>query len=56
MVETGRSNSQSPKARPRDLEGICQENIGILPGKSVLTALSFGVDMSEGATMVSQKK
>ena len=25
----------------------------ILPGKSVLIALSFGLEMSEGATMVS---
>ena len=32
---------------------LCQENIEILPGQSVLISLSFGVEMSEGATMVS---
>ena len=32
---------------------LCQQNIEILPGKSMLIALSFGVEMSEGATMVS---
>ena len=43
---------------PRKLDPVtwkilCQENIEILPEKSVLIALSFGVEMSEGATMVS---
>ena len=32
------------------------ENKQILPEKSVLIALSFGVEMSEGATMVSLDK
>ena len=55
MVETGRSNLQPPKLEPVTwkVRIFSQENIEILPGKSVLTALSFGVEMSEGATMVS---
>ena len=32
---------------------LYQGNIEILPGKNVLIALSFGVEMSEGGTMVS---
>ena len=44
--------------RPQKLDPVtwkvfCEENIRILPGESELIALSFGVEMSEGATMVS---
>ena len=41
------------KVDPVTWKILCQENIEILPEKSVLIALSFGVEMSEGATMVS---
>ena len=32
---------------------LCQDNIQILPGAIVTIALSFGVEMSEGVTLVS---
>lgn len=32
---------------------FCQENTEILPGKSVLITIPFGIEMSEGVTMVS---
>ena len=41
------------KLDPMTWKILCQENIDILPEKSVLIALSFGVEMSEGATMIS---
>ena len=41
------------KVEPVTWKILCQENIELLPGKSVLIALSFGVEMSEGATIVS---
>ena len=40
------------KLDPVTWKVFCQENIDIPPGDSVLIALSFGVEMSEGDTMV----
>ena len=41
------------KLNPVTWKIFCQDNVAILPGKSVLLALSFGVKMSEGAVLVS---
>ena len=41
------------KLNPVTWKIFCQENVTILPGRSFLLALSFGVKMSEGAVLVS---
>ena len=41
------------KIDPMTWKILCQDNIQILPGAIVTIALSFGVEMSEGVTLVS---
>ena len=41
------------KLNPVTWKIFCPDDITILPGKSVMLALSFGVKMSEGAVLVS---
>ena len=48
----GKVTHSPRKLDPMTWKILCQENIEIIPEKSVLIALSFGVEMSEGATMV----
>ena len=49
----GKVTHEPKKLDPLTWKIFCQDNIQILPGKSVLIALSFGVEMSDGVTLVS---
>ena len=49
----GEVTHEPKKLDPLTWKIFCQDNIHIQPGKSIQVALSFGVEMAEGATLVS---
>lgn len=49
----GEVTHKPKKLDPLTWKIFCQNNIEILPDTIIMVALSFGVEMSEGATLVS---